>query len=368
MKKIVICGGHLTPALALIEELESRKDLEIVFFGRKKTTAKSQNLSLEHETAKKHQIKFYNLTAGKLQRKFTRYTLLWLIKIPLGFAQSFIYLLLERPNLAVSFGGYLSTPVVFCAWLLGIGSITHEQASVPGLATRINSLFVKKIFLSWPQTQKYFDGDKTIVIGNLMRQSLAKGQKVDTKIANFLKKPQKLILITGGNLGSHFLNQLITKEQVDLKNYLVVHQLGTTNFGGDHQKAQSIKSPNYLAVPYLEGANHGAILERADLVICRAGANTIWELAAFAKPAIIVPLSVSSGNEQIKNAQILKDAGSALVLRQEELKGEKLISSISKIFQNYPQYKNKAVAFQKTLPTGASRKLAGYILETLRYT
>lgn len=368
MKKIVICGGHLTPALALIEELENQKGLEIVFFGRKKTTARSKNPSLEYEVAKKHQIKFYNLAAGKLQRKFTRYTLSWLFKIPLGFIQSFIYLLLERPNLVVSFGGYLSTPVVFCAWLLGVDSITHEQASVPGLATRANSLFVKKIFLSWPQTQKYFNGDKTVVIGNLVRQSLGQKQKIDAKIANLLKKPQKLILITGGNLGSHFLNQLIFQEQVNLKNYLVVHQLGTTNFGGDHQKAQSIKSPNYLAMPYLEGANHGAVLKRADLVVCRAGANTIWELAAFAKPAIIVPLSFSSGSEQIKNAQILAGAGSVIVLRQQELNPEKLISAISKIFQNYPQYKNKAVVFQKTLPTGASKKLAAYILETLRYT
>ena len=107
MKKIVICGGHLTPALALIEKLESHKRPEIVFFGRKKTTARSQNSSLEYEIAKKHQIKFYSINAGKLQRKFTRYTLLWLVKIPVGFIQSFIYLLLERPNLVVSFGGYL---------------------------------------------------------------------------------------------------------------------------------------------------------------------------------------------------------------------------------------------------------------------
>ena len=237
-----------------------------------------------------------------------------------------------------------------------------------GPNTRINSLFVKKVFLSWPQTQKYFSGHKTVVIGNLMRPSLIKRQKVDAKIAGFLKKPQKLILITGGNLGSHFLNQLIFKLLANLKNYAVVHQLGTTNFGGDHQKAQSIKSTSYLAVPYLGGENHGAVLKRADLVICRAGANTIWELADFAKPAIIVPLSISSGGEQIKNAQILKDAGSAIVLRQEELKAETLILTISKIFQNYSQYKNSAVAFQKTLPQGASAKLAGYILEALRYT
>ena len=86
-------------------------------------------------------VNFRAITAGRLQRKFTKYTIFALLKIPIGFIQSFVYLALERPHIIISFGGYLSLPVVFCSWLLGIKSITHEQSTAPGLANKLNSLF-----------------------------------------------------------------------------------------------------------------------------------------------------------------------------------------------------------------------------------
>src|SRR3989338_2410204 len=174
MKKIVICGGHLTPALAFIEQFENDKNCQILFFGRKYATEGSESLSAEYRIISEKKIKFYTITTGRFQRKFTRYTLLSILKIPLGFIESFIFLLFQRPNLIISFGSYLSVPVVFCGWLLGIDIIAHEQSKVAGLATKINSIFAKKLFLSWSQTLNYFQEEKCQVIGNLLRKSLFK--------------------------------------------------------------------------------------------------------------------------------------------------------------------------------------------------
>src|SRR3990167_7554123 len=106
MKKVAICGGHLTPTLALIEELRKKKAIEIIFFGRKYATEGSKSLSAEYQTIKNLSIDFYPILAGRLQRKFTKYTIPALLKIPIGFLQSVVYLIKIRPSLVVSFGGY----------------------------------------------------------------------------------------------------------------------------------------------------------------------------------------------------------------------------------------------------------------------
>lgn len=366
MKRIVICGGHITPAIALVEELQKRYDLNIIFFGRKYATEGSPNLSAEYQLFKDQpHIKFRLITTGRLQRKFTRYTIPSLAKIPIGFIQSFIYLLIDRPQLIVSFGTYLSVPVVFCGWLIGIESVSHEQAAIPGLATRINSLFSKKVFLTWPATRKYISGAKFEVLGNLTRQSIFKKKARDQKIKKFLNSQNTLIFITGGNQGSHFLNNLVFELLPKLKNYHILHQVGLTNFKGDQDWAKSIKLPNYLAVDYLNSDNIGAVFARADLVISRAGANTVWELALLGKVAILIPLPISAGAEQDANAQILKSAGSVIVFKQKELTCDLLSRSIQQIVTNLEKFQQKALIFQKEIPHNALPKFAIYVKQTL---
>lgn len=359
--RIVICGGHLTPALALLERLEVKKDFEIYFFGRKYATEESLNFSAEYKVLAKKPLKFTSITTGRLQRKFTRHTILSLLKIPIGFIQSFFYLAKIRPNLIISFGGYLSPPVVFAGWLLGIDSITHEQASIAGLATKINSLFTKKVFLTWHQSQKYFDKGGTEIIGNLTRQSIFKKTAKNPKIQEFLNRAGKLILATGGNLGSHFLNKRIFALVPELKNYLIFHQVGTTNFEGDLDRAKKIKQANYFAVDYLDSDDIGAVLNRADLVISRSGANTVWDLAVLGKVAVFIPLPISAGGEQLANSKILEAVGSARVLSQDKVNESSLTSTIDKVFKNHKAFEARAKAFAKTLPIDAAEKVAKYI-------
>lgn len=358
--KIVICGGHLTPALALLEELAKRRDLKVFFFGRKFATEGSSNLSAEYRSIKALNIPFINITTGRWQRKVTKYTLTSFIKIPIGFTQSLFYLIKTKPNLIISFGGYLSVPVVFTGWLVGIDSIGHEQSIVPGLATKINSLFAKKVFLTWPQTRHDFS-DKGEIIGNLTRKTIFQKRTRHREIQDFLDKKGRLIFITGGNQGSHFLNTLFIRLVPKLKDYLILHQVGTTNFQGDLDLAREVKSDNYLAQDWIDSQDFGAVLHRADLVISRSGANTVWDLANLAKVAILVPLPTSAGQEQLQNAQILQKAGSAIVLHQENVTEGNLLAAIEKFFKDGASYQKKAKEFAKTLPSQAVAKIMRFL-------
>ncbi|OGD97192.1 hypothetical protein A3A49_02305 [Candidatus Curtissbacteria bacterium RIFCSPLOWO2_01_FULL_38_11b] len=361
MKEIVITGGHLTPALSLIENLKEKKEIRLYFLGRKYSTEGSKNLSAEYQIISKLNIHFHSITAGRIQRKFTEFTIPALLKIPVGFIQSFIYLLKKRPNLIVAFGGYLSFPVVFTGWILGIKSVTHEQSTKPGIANKLNSLFVEKIYLSWPGTQKYFAKDKSQVIGNLTRQAIFKKNASDVRIQKFLKTNRKLIFVTGGNQGSHFINKLIFKLLPQLSDYQIIHQVGTANYHGDLDIANKIKYQNYHAIDYIKEDDIGAAYSRSDLVISRSGANTVWDLATLAKVAILVPLPISASGEQKANAQILEEAGSAIVANQENLNTSNLREKIDYIMGNYPKFQKNAQIFQKTLPQNANQTLASEI-------
>jgi len=359
--KIVICGGHFSPAYALIEELEKTPDVKIIFFGRKFTTEGSGNFSAEYKEISRKKIKSRWIVTGRLQRSLSIYTLQALAKIPIGFLQSFFYLLLERPRLIVSFGGSLSLPVVFCGWLLGIESITHEQAIIPGLATKINSLFAKKVFVSWPQTKDCFKSGKAELVGNLTRKAVFNTKAKNGKIAGFLANDKKTIYITGGNQGSHFLNRITFEWIKKIRNYQIIHQVGTANFKGDLEKAKSVAERNYLACDLIKPEDVGAVLNGAYLVISRSGANTCWEIAILKKPAILIPLPIAAGSEQEKNARLLEKAGLAEVIGQKDLRFEKLQKTVDKISQNYQNYVKNGEIFAKKLPKDASRKLANYI-------
>ncbi len=367
MKRIVICGGHLTPALALIEWLQHKKDVETLFFGRKYSTEGSKSLSVEYRIIKDKKIKFFEVTAGRLQRKFTKYTILSILKIPSGFLISFLYLLILRPSLIISFGGYLSVPVVFGGWLLGIDSITHEQATVPGLSSKINSLFVRRVFLSWHQTLKFFDSKKAEVIGNLTRSSLFLPYPKSKNISVFLKKAKRLVLVTGGNQGSHVLNRLAFDLINVADDFYMLHQTGSTDWQGDLVKARTIRKRNYLAIEYLDEADFGAVLAKASIVISRAGANTVWDLAMLRKPAILIPLPFSASGEQQENAKILEKAKMAKIIAQEDLSVKKVRMVLKEMFQNMRDYQIASQIFFQTLPKDATDKLGHYINNLLRY-
>ncbi len=362
MKKVAICGGHLTPALALIEELEKEKDVEVIFFGRKYSAEGTKIPSAEFKLITEKNIKFIPINAGRLQRKFTRYSALALAKTPTGLAQSIVALAREKPNVVVSFGGYVSLPVAFSAWLLRIKSISHEQSVIPGLATKINAKFSSRIFLSWQKTADYFKNKKTTVIGNLTRRDVFSKKAASGDIQQFIAGAGNLIFATGGNQGSHFINSLISKSQNKLKDYRILHQVGILNYKGDLDIAKEKSNSAYLPLAYLSNSDFGAAINSAKIVIARSGANTVWELATLAKVAVLIPLPISASGEQLANARVLEEAGSAVILNQSETTPETLQSKIKSIEKNYSKYQKSAEILSTKMPKDAAEKLAKAVL------
>ena len=341
--KIAICGGHLTPALAVMEELkEHNPSVSYLFFGRKFTQDNNKNLSLEFKTLKNwDNITFINQYSCRWQRFFTLKNLLTPIKVKLGFLQSLYCLFKLKPDVVVSFGGYLSVPVVTAAWMLNIPILSHEQTTSAGMASKINSFFSSIICVSWPESLDYFDKNKTILTGNPLRKSIIT-PNMQSPFLQLTKERLPIIFITGGNQGSHVINESIKEILPELlKKYVVIHQCGNLTEYDDYQKLLTIKNSlpgdlqkHYHLYAHIDPQDLGAIYKICNLVVGRSGVNTITELLHYKKKSILIPLPFAQNNEQQKNARMLSDAGLTLIINQADLSSGILLGSVEEILNN----------------------------------
>ncbi len=336
-QRLVITGGHLTPALALIEEIQrSDPNWQIFYFGRKYALEGVKETSFEFRTVSQLKgVRFIPLVAGKIQRRWTRYSLIHLLKIPIGFFLALFWLIKIRPRLIVAFGGYLSSPVVIAGWLLRIPAISHEQTITIGLANRINLLFVRKMAVSFPNLKRQLKSQKVVWTGNPLRPEIFNRRpRSSSSLWRRINPKRPLLYVTGGKAGSALINQVIRMMIPQLtQKFFVLHQIGLD------PSIEPEKRQNYLAVRLVENNDIGWVLNRARLVICRAGANTVLELAALAKPAILIPIPWVSANEQEKNARFLKRLGLGEIIPQNQFNPETLWRTIIKMEQNWDRYR-----------------------------
>jgi UDP-N-acetylglucosamine--N-acetylmuramyl-(pentapeptide) pyrophosphoryl-undecaprenol N-acetylglucosamine transferase len=336
--KIVLIGGHLSPALSLIEHL--KKD-EVLYIGRKHAMEGDASTSLEYQTLKKMGINFEMLNTGRLQRKLTIYTIPSLLKIPLGFFQSISILKKFKPDIVVGFGGYLSVPVIIASYFLKIPTVIHEQTLEAGFANKFLARFVDKICVSWQSSFKYFPKAKTVLTGNPIRKEIreAKRERKDDKT---------VIYVTGGSLGSHKMNKLIEENINDiLRIASVIHQTGDSKIFNDYERLQVLKEglgtdlkDNYKIFKFIEPDNVGEVMINSDLVISRSGINTVSELIYLNKPSLFIPLSFSQRQEQLKNAQMAKELGIAEVFLEDGGSKDFLIL-LKKMIENLKSYSNE---------------------------
>lgn len=350
-KKIVITGGHLTPALATIEELKSKGVWKIYYFGRRFSLEGEKIPSEESEIISQLGVKFISINPGRLQRKFTLHTIPSLLRIPFGFFQAFILLARIRPDVILSFGSYVSTPVVIAGWFLKIQVITHEQTVTLGLANKINSYFASKIAVSYKENLSNFPSGKAVFTGNPLRKEIfiAKSDSLTREIA--LKKRKlglPIIYITGGNLGAKIINLNVAAIlPVLLKKFLIIHQTGKFDYPVIANVAEGLKESEkerYFFRSFISSDEIGWILANSDLVISRSGANITYELGVLGKPVIFIPLPIAGGNEQLKNAQMLRGFGLAEILPQQVLSPESLLKLIEKMVFNLKRYQKSKFA------------------------
>jgi len=363
-RKIVITGGHLTPALAVIEELQKRGNWEIFYIGRKYTAEGDKKPSLESIVIQEKGLRFIPINFGRLQHKFTRYTLPAFLRIPWGFIFSFYHLARIKPDIILSFGSYVGVPVVISGWLLRIPAVIHEQTTVVGLGNKISSFFAKKICISWPETLDKFPKDKVVLNGNPLRSDIFKKENLSKFKLEFTEK-KPLILITGGNQGSHRINVAVEGilEKL-LSDYNLFHQVGHLAFFGDFERLSEKKKKlptklknSYHLEKYVGGQRWISLLHKADLVVSRAGINTITELLALGKPQLLIPIPWLPGDEQTKNAWMVKKNGLGEILFQEELTPKKLYQKIKMMMSQIDVYRKKVTQKKNLIMKNAAEKI-----------
>lgn len=357
--KVVVIGGHLSPALAVLSHL---KEHEVLYVGRKYTFEQDNALSLEYRVISSLGINFKNITTGRLQRNFSFQTIFSLLKFPIGLVQSFLILKNFKPNVVLGFGGYVQLPIVFSAFILRIPVVINEQSLEAGIANKIGSFFAGKILISWESSRRFFPKSKTVLTGLPLRNEILQN-------SNYEKSEDKLIYVTGGSSGSHTINKLIEQNLNELlKLAKIFHQTGDSQEFKDFDKLTSLRESlpeelkkRYMLMKFVDSKDASKILQSADFVIGRCGMNTISEIIYFGKPALLIPLSI--GSEQKTNALFLKSLGFGEILYQENLTSFQFLNAVETMLKNLGIYKNNSDAAKDLIKLDAAKRIVEEVLD-----
>lgn len=373
MKRILLVGGgsggHVYPVIAvanaLKEKIAEKDRLELLFFGDDK---------FARPATEENGIKFKSILSGKLRRYFSLLMFLDFFKSPIGFFQSLWHIYWFMPDLVFAKGGYVSIMPALVAKLYMIPLYIHESDSVPGLANRLLGRLANKIFISFQISAAYFDASKTILTGNPVRKELLSGDKNEAAKLFNLNPNKKTVFIYGGSQGAQKINDIILESLVMIvgKELQVIHQCGSGQYETVKKSVEKMikegegaygtaVAENYRLEPFLDLNKAKAAYTLADIIISRAGASNIFEIASLGKPAIIIPITNSAGNHQLNNAIAFSKAG-AVLIEEENLTSHILISQIEYLLrpENYEEISQKIKNFSAP---DAAVKIADAILK-----
>ena len=355
--KILITGGHLTPALAFIEFIKQNNTTDqVIFFGREYSKKDKQQISQEKTETEKLGAIFIPFNSVKLSKNTIVAKISSLPLLLFRICVAIVLLSKEKPDLFISFGGYLAVPVAIACWIMRVPIITHEQTRTVGVANTIISRFANIVAISYKESAAYFPKQKVKLTGNLIRNSILQSSK---KLPTWIrKKPAKpLLYITGGSQGSEIINTTVSQILKPLlKDWCIIHQCGKPNGKTNYKKEltriknqlSKINQENYHIVEWVEAEELAWIYSNAKGIISRAGANTTEEVAINKIPAILIPLPFSHNDEQLKNAQALSQKKQAILLEQKNLNPEVLLEA-SKLLQKYHRkFSRNLELFSKT--------------------
>jgi len=364
-KKIMITGGHASPAIAVIDRLKALyPQHSIVFVGRKFNNGQESSESFEYQEIQKRKITFINLKAGRITRLLSLRTYVHILLVPLGFLQAVRILLHEQPDIILTFGGYLGLPIAVVGYMLGIPIYTHEQTIHPGSANRLISNIAQKVFVSFAESQTFFPAHKVVVTGNPVRKSI-----FETRTSKLIiDKSLPCIYVTGGSLGSHAINTLVGKIIPQLvQKYTVFHQTGNISEFDDFHRFQKLRDtlPNelrsrYILTTHFSDIDIGYVYSAADIVVSRSGANTWFELVFLQKPALFIPLPWAAYNEQRKHAELLASQGAAEIFEQSG-NSDDLLELINRMIDNKDAYEAAYQNISKMYQSDAADQIIEHI-------
>ncbi|WP_313582309.1 undecaprenyldiphospho-muramoylpentapeptide beta-N-acetylglucosaminyltransferase [Lacrimispora sp.] len=332
MKKIILTGGgtagHVTPNLALVPSLKER-NYDIHYIGSYQ--------GIERKLIEGADIPYDGISSGKFRRYFDFKNFSDPFRVLKGYWEALRLIKNFKPDVVFSKGGFVAVPVVLAAKHCKVPVIIHESDMTPGLANRLSITSATKICCNFPETLPYLPKEKAVLTGSPIRKELLMGDRQTGLKYARLSANRPVILIIGGSLGSVTVNTALRGILPKLlKNYQVIHICGKGNLD-----ESLIGMEGYVQYEYVD-APLKHLFAAADLMISRAGANSICEILALRKPNILIPLSAAaSRGDQILNARSFAKQGFSSLLEEENLTGDSLMKAISETFANRQTFISK---------------------------
>lgn len=322
-------GGHVLPAVAVVQELRQRgMDLEILWIGSED--------GVERTIATREGIPFVAVKTGKLRRYLDIKTLRDATRIPVGLAQAGRRIRSFEPDVIFGTGGYVSVPAVVAGSRIA-PVLTHEQTAQVGLANKICSRFADTFAVSYEETAAAAEAGHphVVVTGNPVRGAFADGAPAKFFALSGFDPDAPVVFVTGGAKGSSPINQRLESQLPALLDVTqIYHQAGPADANDDAARLMRLRETwsddhkrRYIVTEFV-GDEMVDIYAAADLIVGRAGAGTVAELAYTGTPSILIPLPGTGGDEQVKNAALLARADASVVLRQEQTDGDALGQAI----------------------------------------
>jgi UDP-N-acetylglucosamine--N-acetylmuramyl-(pentapeptide) pyrophosphoryl-undecaprenol N-acetylglucosamine transferase len=318
-------GGHLFPGVAIAEELKARDpSAQVRFVG----TARGIEARVLPELG--WDLALIEVSGLKTVGGWGK--LKGVLRLPKALWQARRAVKAFRPDAVIGVGGYASGPVVLMARLNGRPTAICEQNSIPGMTNKLLGRVVRRVFLAFDESRRFFKAAKVVMSGNPVRRELA------AKLVAAAGEPRgdgpPAVLVSGGSLGAVAVNDLASAALIALaktRPLAIVHQTGATDVEriAAHYRAAGVEADVRAFIKDMASE-----YAKADLIVCRAGATTVAELAIAGKPAIFIPYPFAADNHQELNAQEMAEAGAATMFRQRELTGDKLAAAIGPLLDD----------------------------------
>jgi UDP-N-acetylglucosamine--N-acetylmuramyl-(pentapeptide) pyrophosphoryl-undecaprenol N-acetylglucosamine transferase len=351
-------GGHIFPAISIADALKRKLPLcDILFVGA------LGRMEMERVPAAGYEI--VGLPVAGFQRRLTFKNVTFFFKLIASMVKARKIVRNFKPDIAIGVGGYASGPVLKAASAMGVKTIIQEQNSFPGVTNKILAKKAAAICVAYPNMERFFPANKIILTGNPVRKNLS--DDVDKAIAYEmfeLNESFKTILVVGGSLGAGSINKglMETVEMVKGKPVQILWQTGKFYFQKIDEELSLLNLPNVKVFPFLQRMDMAYAV--ADVVVSRAGAGTISELALLGKPAILVPSPNVSEDHQTKNAMALVKCNAAVLVKDSET-FERLLPEALKLLNNQVKIEELKVNIKSFAKAYADQDIADEVIRLI---
>jgi UDP-N-acetylglucosamine--N-acetylmuramyl-(pentapeptide) pyrophosphoryl-undecaprenol N-acetylglucosamine transferase len=362
-------GGHIYPALSVATLLRDKYNADILYLG--------SDDGLETELIPAAGFRLARIKAGKLQRFVSWRTLKGVARVPVGMTQAVGIVRNFHADVAFTSGGYVAVPAGLAARINNVPLLMHQQDVPPNLSNKLLAPLATRISVAFADSLHYFPAQKTVQLGNPVRQAILDVRQTSpqgARVALGLAPDVPLLLVTGGSQGARYLNQTVCRALPELLPHCQVLQISGKNLFEETQALSTSMLTDvpieirqrYHLVPYMD-AEMPLALQAAAIVVCRAGAATLSELAVLGKPSILIPLPPALGaSPQEANAAMFKHWLAAEVIPNNELKPAQLVERVKINISNYVKLNEMAESARRLAKPDATQEIVEVIVGMTR--